>query len=186
MTPERMEEPTFAPVTVSGSLTFRMHYRATRAVATRRRATLFGYGFFVVLPILTLILMLSTGHDTTSPGIFGLPAWVALSGGPYFMLVLIPLIHATNVWQIRRRNASIRGVLTFTLSPVGFESRGQAFESKLRWDAFHRVVETREFFLFYISSSWAHFIPKSFATPSEVECIRAVVRQFAGGKAKLM
>jgi hypothetical protein len=181
-----MEEPMLTPVTVSGSLTFRIQYRATRAVVKRLRATLFGYGLFVLVPMVTLILMLSTGYDTTSPGILGLPAWVALSGGPYFMFVLMPLIQAVNVWQIRRRNASIGGVLTFILSPDGFESRGQTFETKLRWDAFHRIIEAKEFFLFYVSSSSALFIPKSFASPTEIESIRAIVRQFAGAKAKLM
>ena len=80
--------------------------------------------------------------------------------GPVFMFVLLPLTQAFQVWSMRRRNASIREVLTFVISPEGFECHGRTFDTKIRWDAFHKVVETREFFLFYIAANWAHCIPK--------------------------
>src|SRR5690606_26436138 len=104
----------------------------------------------------------ATGYDVTRPAMLGLPTWAVLLSGPAFVFMFLPLCHALNVWQMRRRNASVSGVLTFAVTGAGFESHGGSFDVRLRWDAIHRAVETRHFFLFYVASAMAHFIPKAF------------------------
>ena len=81
----------------------------------------------------------------------------------------------------------VRGVLTFTITDEGFESHGDSFDVRLRWDAIHRVVETRRFFLFYVSSAMAHFIPKAcIVSPEELlETIRKIIYEAVGDRAKL-
>lgn len=173
-------------VTISGPIRVGTQYRATRAVASRNQIAVLAYGFFVGIPVLTLILMLAMGQDTSRPSLLGIPTWAALILGPAFVFFVIPLCHALNVWQTRRRNASVQGVLTFTVTSEGFESHGGSFDVKLRWDAIHRVVETRQFFLFYIASAMAHFIPKECVdSPKDLQTIRTIIREALGDKAKL-
>jgi hypothetical protein len=172
-------------VTVSGLVTFGIHYRATRAAITRSRHV-FAYAFFVGVPLLCVAVVLARGGDISQPSLLGLPLWVFLLLGPVFVFLLLPLIHVMNVWQRRRNNASIRGVLTFTVSPEGFASHGETFDVRLRWEAIHRVTETREFFFFYVAAGAAHFIPKACITsPAELRTIRTIVRAALQERAEL-
>jgi hypothetical protein len=173
-------------VTISGPISFGTQYRATRAVVSRSQVTVLAYGFFGGVPVLTLILMLAIGQDISRPSPPGIPAWAALALGPVFVFVVIPLCHAVNVWQARRRNVSVQGVLAFTVTAEGFESHGGSFDVKLRWDAIHRVVETRQFFLFYVATAIAHFIPKNCVdSPEALQNIRTIIREAVGDRAKL-
>jgi hypothetical protein len=181
-----MVDTTQDSVSISGPVSFTTHYRATRAVVAHTKVNLFAYGFFVGIPWLIFLLMLGTGHNVAKAPVHGPPTWLALLGGPLLMFVVFPLIHAQNVWQMRRRNASIQGIHRFTVTPYGFESHGENFDVNLRWDAIHRVVETRDFFLLYISATWAHFIPKACASSSaQLQTIRGIIRHALGDKAKL-
>jgi hypothetical protein len=48
------------------------------------------------------------------------------------------------------------------------------------------VVETKDFFLFYIATASASFIPKVYATsPLELDNLRTIIREALGDKAKL-
>ena len=173
-------------VTVSGPISFSTQYFATRAVVAHSRVSLLSYGFFVGIPLLTLVAMFATGYDVGRPSLLGLSTWVVLLSGPVFMFLFLPLCHALHVWQMRRRNASVRGVLTFIVTGEGFECHGGSFDVRIRWDAIHRVVETRRFLLFYVSSAMAHFIPKAFILSSEeLLTIRKISHEALGDRAKL-
>lgn len=173
-------------VTLSGPVSFGTQYRATRAVVARSKVTLLSYGFFVGVPVLTFAGMLVTGYPVSRPSVLGLPTWVALLMGPIFVFAFLPLCHALNVWQMRRKNASLQGPLTWTVSAEGYESHGGTFDVRLRWDAIHRAVETKDFFLFYIAAATAHFIPKACATSAEqLPAARTIIRKALGGRASL-
>ena len=173
-------------VTISGPVSFGTHYRATRAVFARNRVSLLNYGFFVGLPLLVLAAMLVSGYDVSRPSVLDLPTWSVLLVGPAFVFVFLPMCHALNVWQMRRQNATLRGVLTFTVTSEGIESHGGSFDVRLRWDAIHRVVETKRFFLFYVSSTMAHFIPKDcISSDEELQTIRKIVYEAVCDRAKL-
>jgi hypothetical protein len=172
-------------ITVSGPISFATQYRATRAVVTRARYAL-AYGFFIGVPVLCLVFAMAKGRDLTRPSVLGFPTWFALLLGPLFAFVFLPLIRVVSVWQRRRKNISIRGVLTFVVGPEGFESHGETFDVKLRWNAIHRVMETREFLFFYIAAGAAHFIPKAcIPSPSELQAIRTIIREALHKRAKL-
>jgi len=118
--------------------------------------------------------------------VLGLPVWVVLLLGPAFVFVLLPLLHALNVWQMRRNNKALVGVLHCTVNKEGFELHGGNFEVKLNWDAIQRVVETRHFFLFYVATTMAHFLPKWWIESSEgLGETRAIIQDAVGEKAKL-
>ncbi len=173
------------PVTISGNLSFRAQYRAARAFFARTKYCILVYASFVAVPLLGIVV-LARRDEISEPSLCGLPKWLILLLVPFLGFVVIPLIQGLNVWLMRRKNVAIRGVLTFTVSPEGFEVRGESFELKLRWDAVHRVVETRDFFFLYVAAVAAHVIPKGWAgSSSELEAIRTIIRGALHERAKL-
>jgi hypothetical protein len=59
------------------------------------------------------------------------------------------------------------------------------FDTTLKWEAFRKAVETRDFILLYVSARWAHFIPKVAASAVELQSIRMILHEKLGAKAKL-
>ena len=172
-------------VTVSCPIDFWTQYRASRAIVNRTWGTIFGWGFFVGLPLVALILMLATGHEVSAPAVFGLPGWTVVIGGLLFMLVFMPLTHVLNVWSYRRRNRSVAGVHTYAINPEGYSVRGSVFNTEIKWDVILKAVETKRFILLYVASRWAHFIPKSAASPVDLATIRTILYEKLGPKARL-
>jgi len=105
--------------------------------------------------------------------------------GFLFMAVLMPLHTMFNIYSYRRRNPSI-GTQTWALTPDHYSVSGTLFDTTLKWDAFIKARETRRFFLLYISSRWAHFVPKSaIGSREQLSAIRALIQQKLGAKARL-
>jgi hypothetical protein len=173
-------------ITVSGTVSFGMQYRVSRAAALRGSMGWFPWLVFVGGPILAALPLLSAGSDLTEPTSSGPPMWVILAAGPAFMLILMPLLYAWSIAQARRRNPALCRSMTYTVTREGFAVKGENFETKLQWPVILRAVETKEFFLFFISALNAHFIPKAFvSSPDELQAIRAIVRGALGPKARL-
>jgi hypothetical protein len=172
-------------ITLSTEISFWTQYRATRAVMGRLRSTLVGWAFFVGLPVLLILSMLLLGQDIFAPGIFGLPTWTLLLIGVAYMVCLLPLTQMLNVSGMRRRNPSAGGLQTYTINQEGYSVQGSLFDTTLKWDAFLKAVETNEFILLYVSTRWAHLIPKAAASASELSAIRVILREQLGPKAKL-
>jgi len=172
-------------ITFSSTIDFWTQYRATRAVVSRFGTTYLGWIFFVGVPMLLVIVKLCLGQDISAPGAFGLPTWATVVGGLLFMLGLMPLLQLLNVSSMRRGNPSTGGVTTYTITPDGYSIQGGLFDTTLKWEAFLKAIETKEFILLYVSTRWAHFIPKAIATSSDLEAIRTILRQKLGPKAQL-
>jgi hypothetical protein len=173
------------PITFSSTITVWTQFRATRAIVNRLWSTYVAWGFFVGVPLLLVIVMLCFGQDIFAPGTFGLPAWAIAAGGLLFMLGFMPLMQCLNISSMRRRNPSVGGVQTYTITPDGYTVKGSLFDTTLKWDAFHKATETKEFILLYVSTRWAHFIPKAAATASDLQAIRTIIHEKLGTKAKL-
>jgi YcxB-like protein len=172
-------------ITLSTEISFWTQYRATRAILGRLKSTLFGWSFFVGVPFLFILSMLLLGKDIFAPGIFGLPIWTLLLFGVLYMVCLIPLTQMLNVSGMRRRNPSVGGLQTYTINQEGYSVRGSLFDTTLKWNAFLKAVENNEFILLYISTRWAHLIPKTAASGAEINVIRAILKEQLGPKAKL-
>lgn len=69
--------------TVSFPIDFWTRYRASRALVHRLWSTWLAYAFFLGGPTVALIAALVRHWDLSRPGPFGLPGWVALSGGTF-------------------------------------------------------------------------------------------------------
>jgi hypothetical protein len=172
-------------VTLSSTISFWTQYRATRAVINRLWSTYLAWGFFVGVPVLIIVAMVYLGQDISAPGAFGLPAWAIVVSGLLFMLGFVPLIQLLNVSSMRRRNPSIGGLQTYTIARDGYTVQGSLFDTTLKWEAFLKAIETKEFILLYVSTRWAHFIPKAAASPADLATIRTILHEELGGKAKL-
>ncbi len=177
-----MENPS---VTVSFPFGFWTQYRAGRAVVNRTWGTLFGWAFFVGAPLATFLFILCKGRDVSVPTVYGLPGWTLVIGGLLYMLVFVPLIHLLNVWIYRRRNRAIGGVHIYTFTPEGYSASGSFYDTKIKWGATLKAIETKHFILLYISSRWAHCIPKSAMDESALRAIRTILREALGPKARL-
>jgi len=71
-----------------------------------------------------------------------------------------PALMALNVWLHRRRNKTAVGQFVYEFAPYAMKISGGTFELKLRWEAIYKVRETNKFFLFFVSSRMAQFLPK--------------------------
>ena len=172
-------------ITISAPIDFWTHYRASRAVVARFSSSYVAWAFLFGAPVALLVFLLLTHRPITEPGPFGWPAWILPVVGFLFMSVLMPLTTMFNVYSMRRRNPSV-GNQTWVLTPEHYSISGNLFDTTLKWDAFIKARETRRFFLLYVSSRWAHFIPKSaVCSRDELGAIRSLIRQKLGSKAHL-
>ena len=172
-------------VILSATISFWSHYRATRAIVHRLWSTYVAWGFFVGVPLFLIINLLGRGQSISTTGSLGFPAWTVLVGGLLFMVVLMPLTQMMHVSAMRRRNPSVGGLQNYTITQDGYTVQGSLFNNSLKWDAFFKDTETKEFFLLYMTARWAHFIPKATATGDELRASRTVLRETFGAIAKL-
>ena len=169
-------------VRVEYILSFGTHFWASQALFLRSGAGLFIYGIFVGIPLLCLTtLPMQSAQWGDNPA-----NWIGLAIMPAIPLWVLPLCTVFSIWQARRRNAWLCGVLRLVIGPEAFEAHGDGFDTRLRWDVIQRVVETGGFFLFYVSPILAHIVPKTcVASQADVSQIRQIVHEALGSKAKL-
>jgi hypothetical protein len=173
-------------VTLSASIDFWTHYRASRAVANRTWNNYLGWGFFFGIPLVLFAVMLYLRQDVSTPGLFGLPAWALPIIGFLFMTVLMPLVHALKIRSHRKRNRSAGSLQTYTITPEAYSLSDSLFDTTLKREAFLKARETKQFFLLYISSRWAHFIPKAaISSGSDLRRIRSIIREKLGSRTHL-
>jgi hypothetical protein len=173
-------------VTLSAPIDFWTHYKASRAVISRTWNTYLSWAFFFGVPLALVVGLLLLHQDVAFPGLFGWPAWMLPIIGFTFMGVLMPLVHMFNVYSYRRRNRSVESVQTYSITPNEYAVSGSLFDTKLKWDAFIKARETKHFFLLYISSRAAHFIPKSaFKSTSDLHSVRSLIMEKLGSNARL-
>lgn len=64
------------PISLSASIDFWTHYRASRAVIARTWNTYLAWAFFFGVPALLVIVLLVLHQDIAQPGLFGWPTWM--------------------------------------------------------------------------------------------------------------
>jgi hypothetical protein len=148
--------------------------------------TWLGYAFFAGVPTAVFIGAFFLGWDLSRPGVFDLPGWAVLCASYVFIFVFMPLQRLLLLWLSGRRNRTLSGVQTQTIGPAGFSASGPAFSTNLKWEAIYKAIETKHFFLVYISSRAAYFIPKArISTAVDLAKLRSVLIAHLDGKAKL-
>src|SRR6266516_8166232 len=138
-----MEETSF---NISFPLDFWTRYRATLTLTHRLWGTWLAYAFFVGVPTLAFIAAFIFDWDLSRPGAFDLPGWVLLLGGYGFMFIFMPLLQIIQLWLGSRRNRTLLGIQHQSLVAEGFSASGDTFNTKLKWDAIYKAIETKHFF----------------------------------------
>ena len=70
------------------------------------------------------------------------------------------VITAINLYLARRRNPLSVGPFTYVFDASGIHASSAAFESTIRWTTLQKIIETREFILFYFAPTTAIAMPK--------------------------
>ena len=163
-----------------------MRYRVTIAILHRLWGTWIAYAFFCGVPTVCFFIALKAGDDLTRRGIYGLPLWMLFSLGYVYMFVFMPLLYAFQLWMGSRRNKTLLGLQHCSFSPAGFSTGNKTFVADFKWVAVIKALETKHFFLFFISPRAAHFVPKAYLRDKDERArFRNLIRTYLGAKAKI-
>ncbi len=92
---------------------------------------------------------------------------IVVVGIVFPVFVIFRIVHF-----IKQRHESSflkHGDLKYTLTNDAFEAHGQHLQSKLNWDIYQKVLETKDFILLFQNESIATFLPKSKFQPADLE-----------------
>jgi YcxB-like protein len=164
------------------------HARMIRAVTRhrltgwfRRSAVELILGGFVVFVL--LIPLLRRGAN---PWIVWRAAalWIVILAMWYVLLRLaLPYLAACS---FRRDNHCARRPMRRVVSSQGLRTECETTSTDVRWSGVHGVVETPEFFLFYVTPVCAVQLPKrAIATPMELNRLRSLLREQLDERANL-
>ena len=103
---------------------------------------------------------------------FGLLRW----GLPYL-----------NAWTFRRESHCARHPMRRIISVEGLRAECDTTSADFRWQGIQGVVETPEFFLFYVTRSCAVELPKRvIASEDDLQRVRGVLKEQFGPRARLL
>jgi len=144
-------------LTFSFPTTSRDYYRSSLEIYKRSQAAkldrllLYLPLLIVVLAVvLVLILDINLPFIVLIVAIAMIVLWLA-------SLVLRP--QRLQVFHFWKNNLSLLGEQTYSFTEQGMGASGDLSNTDLQWAAIHKIVETKELFLFYISENWAYFLP---------------------------
>jgi hypothetical protein len=156
--------------------------RAQRELGRRSRLLKFVQFGYVVMPLLSIGISLLAG-DALSEAIRKNLFWII--GLPLIGFVGVPLI---NKWQMTRRfraNPALGGDQEVKFTEDGILMSSASATSMLRWPILIRIVEGREFFLFYVLPGRAHCLPIASIPPAELPAVRAFIASHATSPTEL-
>lgn len=110
--------------------------------------------------------------------------WLVILGLWYALLRLgLPYLSARS---FGRDNHCARHPMRRIVSAGGLRTECETTSTDIQWSGIHGVVETPEFFLFYVTPVCAIQLPKrAIATPVELDRLRGLLRERLGERAKL-
>ena len=126
-------------------------------------------GSLILSGLLLLMAVLAWRPSATVGGMF-------LYLLPYLLLVVFS---ASVPWLTARRfrnNPQLRGDVTYELTPDELRIAREQGSITYRWSGIVRAIETPAFFLFYITKSTAHYLPKHAVPPEDLPDLRAFLR----------
>jgi predicted PurR-regulated permease PerM len=106
------------------------------------------------------------------------------------LFALLPILLVagiySNIWRQAKAIEKTLESAKFVFSENGLETNSKSTSTKVTWDAFQKVQELKEDFLFYPQKNIFYTIPKrSFLNDLQIEDFRSLVREKLGKNAKL-
>lgn len=162
-------------------------YETFFAVATRRtfmgKAVRVRYGLMFVVSVALLVSLISMVRSFFPGALF-----IQLA---MFLVLYSIFVHFWNRYSRRimapEQGGSLLGPHTFSLTPEGFEDRGNFSFSLTRWSGVQTIQETPGHLFVFIDKTVAHIIPRrAFATPEDyeefVQALRRCVHRESGAR----
>jgi hypothetical protein len=118
-----------------------------------------------------------------SIGQFSAGYWQTATVGliPVVSLSLLPLLPLVNAYGAARQWEKLNPVgartVTFHANDDVVATTSSVGSIELRWSAVKQVIETREFFLFYMTDKVAMYLPKRTVQPSERTALRLLAQR---------
>ena len=111
-----------------------------------------------------------------------------VSGSLAITLLFVPGLIVLIFWSmpfylagmLRRNSPYWAHDIHIEFSPAGIRSGSGGAEAFTEWRAIVRTAETREFLLYFTTAHAGQFIPKRVLSPSEIDQLRILFRQYAG------
>jgi hypothetical protein len=157
------------------------YVRATHAMVRHMR------GMLPLAPmcgIAGLVLFLAAAGSMSSPE----AAWTLVAVGTLCML-LGAYLYWARPWQAAQRilneDPCAREDIRHMVTPDGFAVRTGGVSVDVKWAHITRVVETKDFLLYYLNKRFAYFTPKRVIPASDLEPLRASIRRYVVDRAQL-
>lgn len=171
---KRMEEEILIGYQPSRRLVAAAHRQVTWRGPVGVEAVVFIGILWVLFGGQMLVAFIRRPSFATLPG-----AIVSLALAVVFGLALFGFIVFGSTWLRARRlvnqEPSNRGEQQVGISPSGIRTRGPVGTATLDWSGVRRSVETRRFFLMFISLLVALYIPKEACSEEQIAAIRALL-----------
>ena len=156
------------------------HARAIQAIARhmpgRKWINIFLYSGY------TLIIALLLYRPQVSP-----PFVVFVLFG--FLMFLLAYAVWLEPWlrarEVSREDTSVNQDIRHIVADDALRIRTHSVTTDMKWELFKQVVETPEFFLFYVSRRSAVFTPKRAIPPEDLDPLRTSLRSYLGTRARL-
>jgi hypothetical protein len=154
------------------------HIRACRLIDKHAiRNPIWRWTWRVLLSILGLFIVI------VSIGQFAAGYWQTATIGliPVFSLSLLPLLPLVtaygNARQWEKLNPAGSRTVTFDANDDAVATTSSVGRIELRWSAVKQVIETPEFFLFYMTEKAAMYVPKRTVQPQERTALRSLAQR---------
>jgi len=158
-------------MTIKFQFTFKEYYETVlRASAAMRFMMIGSIVILCALVVVVLAALLGWGERRLS------------DLGSYWLYLLILIFWAGVVplqaWLNWRRNAPLRGEITYDFQPEGVRVITRAADAFMKWEAFIKSKETPNLFLLFLTKQMCHMVPKrAFASEADVEALRELLRE---------
>jgi hypothetical protein len=110
-----------------------------------------------------------------------------------FFLLLFPLVLTAYLWwgwpasigRRAQRDRRLRSPTTCQVKDEQFMTQNMLGESCLEWEAFHRIIETRSYYLFVFALNRRTFVlvpRRAFASAEQEATFQEIVKRHLGGR----
>lgn len=115
-------------------------------------------------------------------GIVGWPKWFVFD----WTFLLMPVVILTcwagmiplQAWLNWKRNAPLRGEITYDFQPEGIHVITAISDAFLKWEGFIKSKETPNLFLLFLTKQMCHMVPKrAFSSEADVVSLRELLRE---------
>lgn len=93
-----------------------------------------------------------------------------------YILIGIPMITYFMAKRKYSKSKLTKDVIQYTFNDKGVEISGSNYDSKIEWVVVHKIEETKNWFLIYLSQRNAHLIHKSDFKKSEIPWFKSLIR----------